>query len=93
VFSGPHHPYTEALLSSVPALDGRHSERVKLNGEIPSAMKPPSGCVFHTRCARKIGAICEEQAPPLSEIEGGHAIRCHLPIDQLHREPVAMAAE
>jgi peptide/nickel transport system ATP-binding protein len=93
VFSGPHHPYTEALLSSVPALDGRHSERVKLNGEIPSAMKPPSGCVFHTRCARKIGAICEEQAPPLSEIEGGHAIRCHLPIDQLHREAVAMAAE
>jgi peptide/nickel transport system ATP-binding protein len=93
VFSGPHHPYTEALLSSVPALDGQLAERVKLDGEIPSAMHPPSGCVFHTRCARKIGAICEEQAPELLEIEAGHATRCHLPIEQLHRVPVVIAAE
>ncbi len=93
VFSGPHHPYTEALLSSVPTIDGTHSERVKLEGEIPSAMKPPSGCVFHTRCARKIGAICEEQAPQLRDIASGHAIRCHLPVDELHREVMAMAAE
>ena len=66
VFSGPHHPYTEALLSSVPSIDGTHQERVKLNGEIPSAMKPPSGCVFHTRCIRKIGRICETEQPPLA---------------------------
>jgi peptide/nickel transport system ATP-binding protein len=93
VFSGPHHPYTEALLSSVPTIDGTHSERVKLSGEIPSAMKPPSGCVFHTRCARKIGEICETQAPELRDIERGHALRCHLPVEELHREPLVIAAE
>jgi peptide/nickel transport system ATP-binding protein len=93
VFSGPHHPYTEALLSSVPEIGGTPSERVKLKGEIPSAMNPPSGCVFHTRCARKIGAICEQQAPELKEIEGGHALRCHLPVDELHQEVMAQAAE
>jgi peptide/nickel transport system ATP-binding protein len=93
VFSGPHHPYTEALLSSVPTIEGTPSERVKLTGEIPSAMKPPGGCVFHTRCARKIGKICEEEAPELRDIERGHAMRCHLPIEQLHRETVRQAAE
>jgi peptide/nickel transport system ATP-binding protein len=93
VFSGPHHPYTEALLSSVPAIDGSHPDRVRLAGEIPSAMNPPSGCVFHTRCTRKIGAICEEQAPELRDIEGGHAVRCHLPKEELHRDVVAVAAE
>jgi peptide/nickel transport system ATP-binding protein len=85
VFAGPHHPYTEALLSSVPSMDGDHTGRVKLEGEIPSAMNPPGGCVFHTRCPRKIGSICEEKAPELRDIENGHAVRCHLPIDQLPR--------
>lgn len=93
VFSGPHHPYTEALLSSVPTIEGTPSERVKLTGEIPSAMKPPSGCVFHTRCARKIGKICEEQVPELRDIERGHAMRCHLPVEELHREAIPQAAE
>jgi peptide/nickel transport system ATP-binding protein len=87
VFSGPHHPYTEALLSSVPSVDGIHQERVKLNGEIPSAMKPPPGCVFHTRCVRKIGSICETELPPLAEVGAGHRVRCHIPIDQLPRAP------
>ena len=85
VFSGPHHPYTEALLSSVPSVDGLHQERVKLNGEIPSAMHPPSGCVFHTRCVRKIGAICETEPPPLDDIGGGHLVRCHIPASDLPR--------
>ena len=85
VFNGPHHPYTEALLSSVPTLGDEQHDRVKLEGEIPSAMRPPSGCVFHTRCTRKIGPVCEAQAPELKELAGGHAIRCHLEIDQLHR--------
>ena len=53
VFSGPHHPYTEALLSAVPSLDGQRKERIRLHGEIPSAANPPSGCVFHTRCPRQ----------------------------------------
>ena len=87
VFSGPHHPYTEALLSSVPSVDGMHRERVKLKGEIPSAMNPPSGCVFHTRCIRKIGSICEETQPPLNDVGGGHLVRCHIPAADLPRAP------
>ena len=69
VFNGPHHPYTEALLSAVPTIDGEQRERIRLAGDIPSAADPPSGCVFHTRCPRKIGAICETQEPPLAEVE------------------------
>jgi peptide/nickel transport system ATP-binding protein len=83
VFDGPHHPYTEALLSAVPTIDGGGRERIRLAGEIPSAASPPSGCVFHTRCHRKLGAICEEEEPPLLEVEGGHQMRCHIPIEQL----------
>jgi peptide/nickel transport system ATP-binding protein len=83
VFSGPHHPYTEALLSAVPAIDGQTRERIRLQGEIPSAINPPSGCVFHTRCPRKLGEICERQEPPLLTSEPGHQIRCHIPADVL----------
>ena len=85
VFGGPHHPYTEALLSAVPTIDGGGRERIKLEGDIPSAASPPSGCVFHTRCPRKLGAICEETEPPLVEVEGGHLMRCHIPIEELRR--------
>jgi peptide/nickel transport system ATP-binding protein len=86
VFSGPHHPYTEALLSAVPSLDGAVPERIRLSGEIPSAASPPSGCVFHTRCPRRLDTgICESTEPPLAEVEPGHQMRCHIPIDQLTR--------
>ncbi|TMM13699.1 MAG: ABC transporter ATP-binding protein, partial [Actinobacteria bacterium] len=70
VFDGPHHPYTEALLSAVPTVDGGGRERIRLEGEIPSAAEPPSGCVFHTRCHRKVGEVCELEEPPLVEVEG-----------------------
>jgi peptide/nickel transport system ATP-binding protein len=83
VFEGPHHPYTEALLSAVPTIDGGGRDRIRLEGDIPSAASPPSGCVFHTRCPRKLGAICEEEEPPLVEVEDGHLMRCHIPIDEL----------
>lgn len=83
VFAGPHHPYTEALLSAIPVIDNREVERIRLSGEIPSAVNPPSGCVFHTRCPRKIGAICEQQEPLLNRIDSRHAIRCHIPVDDL----------
>jgi peptide/nickel transport system ATP-binding protein len=83
VFAGPHHPYTEALLSAIPSIDDRDAQRIRLSGEVPSAVNPPSGCVFHTRCPRKIGAICEQQEPPLHKIDADHAIRCHLPVDEL----------
>jgi peptide/nickel transport system ATP-binding protein len=85
VFGAPHHPYTEALLSAVPTIDGGGRERIKLSGEIPSAAAPPTGCVFHTRCHRFLGKICEEQEPPLVEVEAGHQMRCHIPIEELRR--------
>ncbi|MGH2850076.1 MAG: dipeptide ABC transporter ATP-binding protein [Solirubrobacteraceae bacterium] len=93
VFSGPHHPYTEALLSAVPTIDGGGRDRIRLAGEIPSAADPPSGCVFHTRCHRKVGAICEEQEPPLIEAEDGHLMRCHIPIDELRQLQKRVPAE
>ena len=85
VFTGPHHPYTEALLSAVPTLDDVDRLRIRLEGEIPSAADPPTGCPFHTRCPRKIGEICETTEPPLNEQEPGHGIRCHIPLDELRR--------
>jgi peptide/nickel transport system ATP-binding protein len=84
VFTGPHHPYTEALLSAVPSLDGTSQERIILTGEIPSPAQPPSGCVFHTRCPRRLSSgICESTEPPLAEVEPGHMMRCHIPPGEL----------
>jgi peptide/nickel transport system ATP-binding protein len=85
VFEGPHHPYTEALLSAVPTVDGGGRDRIRLEGEIPSAADPPSGCVFHTRCPRKVGPVCEETEPPLIAVAPGHEMRCHIPIEDLRR--------
>jgi peptide/nickel transport system ATP-binding protein len=84
VFAGPHHPYTEALLSAVPSLDGTQRERIVLTGEIPSPAHPPTGCVFHTRCPRRLpSGICESEEPPLVEAEPGHLMRCHIPLADL----------
>ncbi len=86
VFTGPHHPYTEALFSAVPSLDGQRPDRIRLQGEIPSAADPPGGCVFHTRCPRRLSTgICESTEPPLLEEEPGHLIRCHIPITELRQ--------
>jgi peptide/nickel transport system ATP-binding protein len=83
VFNGPHHPYTEALLSSIPSM-GQNSARIRLQGEIPSALNPPPGCVFHTRCPRKLGTVCETLEPALDTIND-HAISCHIPRENLGR--------
>jgi peptide/nickel transport system ATP-binding protein len=88
IFNGPHHPYTEALLSAVPSVDGEPSERIRLSGEIPSPADPPSGCVFHTRCHRFIEGTCDVEEPPVVEVGVGHRIRCHLPVDELERAPI-----
>lgn len=85
VFAGPHHPYTEALLSAIPRLDGAGPARVKLAGEIPAATRLPTGCVFHTRCPRKLGAICEAEVPPANRIGAGHMVRCHIAPEELPR--------
>ena len=91
VFSGTNHPYTEALLSAVPTVDGVARERIRLEGDIPSAADPPHGCVFHTRCPRKVGAVCEEVEPPFVEVEEDHWMGCHIPIDELRRLQAAGA--
>mgnify|MGYP000321381083 CR=1 FL=1 len=95
VFSPPYHPYTEALLSAVPIADTSIKKKhIILKGELPSAMDPPSGCPFQTRCPRKIGEICETAMPPLKEVMPGHFILCHIPEDELAAmEPVIAFAE
>jgi peptide/nickel transport system ATP-binding protein len=85
VLEGPHHPYTEALLSAAPSVTGERGSRIRLTGAVPSGASPPSGCVFHTRCFRRIGPICDTVEPPFVADASGHAIRCHLPRDALGR--------
>jgi peptide/nickel transport system ATP-binding protein len=86
IFAGPQHPYTEALLSAVPSVDGEPSTRIRLEGEIPSPADPPSGCVFHPRCPRVLASgICESTEPPMMEASLGHTIKCHIPPDELRR--------
>jgi peptide/nickel transport system ATP-binding protein len=77
IFSAPQHPYTEALLSAVPR-HGPHSRsnRILLEGDVPDASKPPSGCYFHPRC-RYSAAQCKFDAPSLREIVPGRFISCH----------------
>lgn len=86
VLSPPYHPYTEALLSAFPTL-GRTVRRVpvRLEGEIPSPIDRPSGCPFHTRCPQSLGAICVDREPPWRRGETGHAIYCHIPLEELGR--------
>jgi len=79
VFDPPHHPYTEALLSSVPLIDPEgQQEEIRLEGEVPSASEEITGCPFHTRCPRFIGPVCVEEVPPWREMEGvDKRIFCH----------------
>ncbi len=83
VFSPPYHPYTEALLSAVPIADTKVKKKhIVLEGDIPSAMNPPPGCPFQTRCQRKrmvAGNLCETEVPPMRRLAEGHEIKCHLP--------------
>jgi peptide/nickel transport system ATP-binding protein len=93
IFSPPFHPYTEALLSAIPIADPSVNKRhVVLDGEIPSALSPPPGCPFQTRCKWKsqvAGNLCEREIPPMQAVAKGHTIKCHLPLGTLARmEPV-----
>lgn len=90
IFAPPYHPYTEALLSAVPIADPEIKKReIVLEGNLPSAMDPPKGCPFVTRCPRKLGEICEQQHPSVQTTPTGHAIACHIPLEELRRvEPV-----
>ncbi len=78
VIGSPQHPYTQALLSSVPDPDpGARRERIRLTGELPSPTEPIIGCPFASRCP-EVQDICRRVAPPLEEKAGGHSVACHL---------------
>ena len=88
VFEPPYHPYTQSLLSSVPAPDpDTDRERIHLEGDVPSPRETPSGCPFHTRCPKKIGDVCETEEPELESVvtsdDESHRIACHLDEDEM----------
>jgi len=97
VFAPPYHPYTEALLSAVPIADTSIVKKhIVLDGDIPSAMNPPPGCPFQTRCRwkdRVPGGLCETQMPPVRTLAGKHQLKCHLSDEELAAmEPVIQIA-
>ena len=79
LYSNPRHPYTEALLSAVPIPDPEvKRQRILLEGDVPSPIRPPAGCHFHTRCRiRQVPGICVDQEPPLKQGVSGHRVACH----------------
>ncbi|MDQ2088499.1 dipeptide ABC transporter ATP-binding protein [Marimonas arenosa] len=87
VFAPPYHPYTEALLSAVPIADTHvEKEHIVLEGDIPSAMNPPPGCPFQTRCRWKdkvAGGLCDKEVPPVRQLSDSHQIKCHLSDEEL----------
>ena len=84
IFEDPRHPYTVALLSSIPTTDmeSLKKERILLEGNIPSPIKPPAGCKFHTRCYMACDK-CKRVPPELREVEPGHYLACHFPEKKL----------
>jgi peptide/nickel transport system ATP-binding protein len=89
IYSPPYHPYTESLLAAVPIHDSSiEQEHIRLVGAVPSALNPPSGCCFHTRCQRRNllpdgGKICEMETPPWRYATDEHRVFCHLPLEDL----------
>jgi oligopeptide transport system ATP-binding protein len=79
LYATPLHPYTEALLSAVPVTDPKaRRKRIVLQGEVPSPMRPPTGCHFHTRCPIRKLPLCSTEVPPLEQKRDGHWAACHL---------------
>jgi len=77
LYGRPSHPYTQALLSSVPVADPEVIKEVTLEGEVPSPLNPPGGCPFHPRCSESLHK-CREVIPERKEVSPGHWVTCHL---------------
>ena len=80
IYAAPRHPYTQALIAAVPVLKPRErgrGRRVRITGDIPSALNPPSGCRFHTRCPY-VMPVCRTDEPKLAPTDAGHLVACHL---------------
>jgi oligopeptide/dipeptide ABC transporter ATP-binding protein len=78
LFTRPLHPYTEALLAAVPVPDpATRREKIVVQGDVPSPLRPPPGCHFHTRCRYAVER-CRTEVPALREVESGHLAACHL---------------
>lgn len=77
IFFAPEHPYTKALLSSVPQITGNTEEKIVLEGDLPSPADLPAGCKFHTRCPYCM-PVCREKIPPQSRITDSHFVKCFL---------------
>jgi peptide/nickel transport system ATP-binding protein len=81
LFHNPRHPYTQALLRSIPRLGQTTKEKQRLEsirGTVPDPYSIPTGCSFHPRCSKKIPGVCDKQEPPNVEVEPGHKVRCLL---------------
>ena len=79
LYANPLHPYTEALLSAVPIPDPKvKRKRIRLEGEVPNPIRPPSGCHFHPRCPIRQLPLCATERPELKVASGGHHVACHL---------------
>lgn len=76
LFENPRHPYTQALMSAIPKLEGGPSEHIRLKGEVPTPINLPSGCVFHGRCPYA-NARCTAETPQLLSLEDGRQVACH----------------
>ena len=78
IFSAPRHPYTEALLASMPSMDPDHrTHEAPISGDPPNPINPPPGCRFHTRC-KMVTALCAHAEAPLYDVGGGHLAACHM---------------
>jgi peptide/nickel transport system ATP-binding protein len=77
----PKHPYTAALISSIPKPNPKaKGEMVEIRGETPSPINPPTGCRYHTRCPFA-SELCSQKEPQLQELEVGHRVACHHPLE------------